>query len=310
MMKKVIALILALVTVFALASCGKNGNEDETTTTAAAEEVNGTTANIDETTTAGTDESTVPASEEDTSAAEATSEEASSEEESSAPEAKKPETAAEILAAYTQVMDYAKKNAPGFKKIEYQALPEDKRNFSSDLVLDIAANFMTSEKKARENPEMHNKGDNTRWFPVYKTPDGCLLKDTSAIKSAKCEELPNGNYKITIVLNAEMNPEPPADGATVSPSKTGAMFSPLSKKDIDDTIQNNKIVNVVVRSATYSLKYYDCTAILIYNPENNHIESLTQYMHVLIDADIKLFVGSLKGSAVLDNDLYITDFKY
>ena len=54
--------------------------------------------------------------------------------------------------------------------------------------------------------------------------------DVSKIKSAKCEVLSNGNYKITIVLKADINPEPcdPKTGV-ISKGFTGTMFSPLAK---------------------------------------------------------------------------------
>ena len=135
--------------------------------------------------------------------------------------------------------------------------------------------------------------------------------DAKNVKSAKCEVLPNGNYKITIVLNDERNPEPAAEGTTTSPSVTGKVFSPLSKKDIDDTLTNNSIVTTIASDITYSLLYHDCTAVLVYNPENNHVVSLDQYMSVAISGQGKVTGLQLViDKQELNNTMKIYDVKY
>ena len=163
-------------------------------------------------------------------------------------------------------------------------------------------------KKHENNP----KGTDMKWFPIYQHPTkGCTLTDVSKIKSAKCEVLSNGNYKITIVLKADINPEPcdPKTGV-ISKGFTGTMFSPLAKADIDNTLQNDPNVTKVVKDVEYSLKYYDCTAVLTYNPKNNHMVALNQYMHVLITGFGKVLGSKFNGSAVLDNFLEISNVKY
>ena len=91
---------------------------------------------------------------------------------------------------------------------------------------------MTSEKDAKGKKHENNpKGTDMKWFPIYQHPTkGCTLTDVSKIKSAKCEVLSNGNYKITIVLKADINPEPcdPKTGV-ISKGFTGTMFSPLQR---------------------------------------------------------------------------------
>ena len=88
------------------------------------------------------------------------------------------------------------------------------------------------------------------------------------------------------------------------------MFSPLAKADIDNTLQNDPNVTKVVKDVEYSLKYYDCTAVLTYNPKTNHMVDLYQYMHVLITGSGKVLGSKFNGSAVLDNYLEITNVKY
>ena len=80
--------------------------------------------------------------------------------------------------------------------------------------------------------------------------------------------------------------------------------------DIDNTLQNDPNVTKVVKDVEYSLKYYDCTAVLTYNPKTNHMVDLYQYMHVLITGSGKVLGSKFSGSAVLDNFLEITNVKY
>ena len=228
----------------------------------------------------------------------------------------KPESYAEILAAYRDVLNLAKSSKVGYEKSEWQTLPKDKRNFDGFVInaaLPVAELFMTSEKDAKGKKHENNpKGTDMKWFPIYQHPTkGCTLTDVSKIKSAKCEVLPNGNYKITIVLKADVNPEPcdPKTGV-ISKGFTGTMFSPLAKADIDNTLQNDPNVTKVVKDVEYSLKYYDCTAVLTYNPKTNHMVDLYQYMHVLITGSGKVLGSRFSGNAVLDNYLEITNVKY
>lgn len=125
----------------------------------------------------------------------------------------KPESYAEILAAYRDVLNLAKSSKVGYEKSEWQVLPKEKRNFDGtviNMLLPVAGLFMTSEKDAKGKKHENNpKGTDMKWFPIYQHPTkGCTLTDVSKIKSAKCEVLSNGNYKITIVLKADINPEP------------------------------------------------------------------------------------------------------
>ena len=223
------------------------------------------------------------------------------------------------------VLDYAKQQKVGYTKSEWQELPEDKRNmdgFVINAILPIASTFMTSEKDAKgEKKEVKEKGSDMKWFPLYKhSTKGSLMTAADAVhvKIAECEVLPNGNYKIRIVLKDDINPEPYTPGPGDEPNATGTvpkgfvgkMFDPLAKSEIDNTLTNDSTVTKVVKDVSYSLKYYDCTAILVYNPKNNHMVSLNQYMHVLIDASGKVIGNQFSGNAVLDNFLEISNIKY
>ena len=234
-----------------------------------------------------------------------------------------PTTKEGVLAAYTAVMNKAKKDAPGYKKKEFQVLPEgdsyrqfEKGGTLVSIMLNLAGLFMVTEQDAKT--EDTAKGSDMKWFPVYKAfpnkvaSPGCLLTNVGAIKSAQGVKLADGNYKLTIVLNPEDNPEPYKEGQAKATSNTGNMFSPLSKADINDTLVNNSSVNKVIRNASYKLTYYNCTAELVYNPKTSHIVSLNQYMSVkiFILPDTKVGFSSVVGWATLKNTLNIWDFKY
>lgn len=226
----------------------------------------------------------------------------------------------EVLEIYTTLMNKAKKDKPGYKKVEYQELPDDEQNrvitegsglIGTLLGLVDKLDLMTSEADATANPEIVEKGGDMRWFPIYKCEKGCYLTDVSAIESTSYKDLGNGKARITIELKDEANPEPMAEGATSSPSKTGAMFSPLSKADIDNTI-NGGVVQAVIKDVTYNLTYHDCKAVVEYDTKTNEIIKLEQYMNVAIQGGGKIFgVSEIKiDKQELFNTMVITDFKY
>ena len=225
----------------------------------------------------------------------------------------------EVLDIYTTLMNKAKKDKPGYKKVEYQELPSDAQNRviteGSNLVgtlLDLVdqLDLLTTKEAAEADPEIVEKGGDMRWFPVYKCEKGCYLTDVSAIESTSYEDLGNGKARITIELKDEQNPEPMAEGATSAPSKVGAMFSPLSKADIDNTL-NGGVVSAVVKDITYSLTYHDCKAIVEYDTKTNEIIKLEQYMDVAIKANAKVILSKINiEKQELFNTMIITDFKY
>ncbi|NLP48008.1 MAG: hypothetical protein GX345_03600 [Clostridiales bacterium] len=327
---KILALLMVAAMVFSLGACGKDKGDqttedsssslaqdqsDPTEGESADQAGESTTSDDEDPDETDTTDETQGESETDDQGEPVTSGEVTT----ATPKDSMPSSTAEILKAYTDVMNKAKTDKPAYKKKEFQELPADKRDMDSgfiDNILGLARLFMTEEDKA--GIEEREKGNDMRWFPVYKAQKGCLLTNTSAIKNAECIKTdkngkanPSGDYhKITIVLKDEYNPEPYMSGAT-APSYTGAMFSPLSRKEIDDTILNDNRVNKFVRNVKYDLRYYDCKAELIYNPKTNEIVKLDQYMSVFIKIEEgKFLASSLKGTAVLENTMKIWDFKY
>lgn len=302
---KLLALLMVVAIVFSLAACGK---EEEDKTTAAGTTVAGETTTVEETTVEGettTMEEATTADGETTAASDTTA----------APVNTVPSTKAEILTAYTTVMNKAKTDKPGYTKYEYQALPEDKINITKggnvvSFLLNLAGDFMTTEEKAKKEPGVNAKGGNMNGFPVKDAPKGCMITNVSAIKTAKCDVLANGNYKLTLVLNDEMNPEHYQSGTT-APSNTGGMFTPLSKSDIEPEL-NKGAVKLAIGNAAFSLKYYNCISILTYNPVTNQVVSLDQTTYTLINMSgrIKPLFTDAEGSAVLEMNYKFFDLKY
>ncbi len=292
-MKKVISALLVLSLIFAFAACGKEQEETVTTTLPDGFEVaeDNTTAKADGTDTdKETEESTEP------------------EEENKLPEALE-----DVVAKYKEVMDQAKKDKPGFDRLDYQELPSgpEYRVISSgeglmNAALTFAGNFMATRKEAEKKPTVGVKGGNMDDFPVKHTNYGCLLKGTDGVKSAKCEELSNGYWKITMILYSEKNPEPAAPGATVAPSYHGSICSPISKKEID-----SKLASGLFKDIEYSLTYHDCETVLIFNPENNHIYMQEQTNRVTITGKGSIGLITLGiDKQELINHVVIQNLKY
>lgn len=218
-----------------------------------------------------------------------------------------------ILKKYSDILNDANEKKVGYNKVEFQAIPPEKANLGGvlDKIMPVAQTFFVDEATAKQNPETFQKGGDMDWFPLYHTTKGCVLTDASKIEKATCEKLADGNVKITIELQDEMNPEPIDNGATTCNSYTGSMFTPIKRADIDDVLQNNGAVKMLIKNLDYDLKYHDCTAELIYNPETNQIVSLTQYMHILIIVNSgKVAFSDVTGDAILDNSMFLTDFVY
>ncbi len=224
-----------------------------------------------------------------------------------------PQSNEEILAKYSEVMNKAKADSPAFSKVEYQAIPPEKAQFEGTVfgkILPLASKFFKDEATARANPEAKAKGESMEWFPIYHNEKGCMLTDASAIESATCTQLPDGNVKIVIELKDEINSEPP-NAAPTCDSTIGSMFTPIEMATVRDTLQNDSSLKFIVKNVDFELTYYDCTAELTFNPDTNEIVELNQFMHLDINIKEGSIVGiSAKGKAVLDNYMYITDFQY
>lgn len=224
-----------------------------------------------------------------------------------------PQSNEEILAKYSEVMNKAKADSPAFSKVEYQEIPEEKTQFEGKVfnkILPLASKFFKSEADAKASPELKEKGASMEWFPIYHNEKGCMLTDASVIETATCTELPDGNIKIVIELKDEFNSEPPGSASSCD-SYVGSMFTPVEMASVRDILENDSTVKFIIKNVNFDVTYYDCTAELTFNPANNEIVELNQFMHLdIIINDGSVLGLSAKGKAVLDNYMYISNFQY
>ena len=233
---------------------------------------------------------------------------------------------ADIVKIYADVMNTAKKRAPGFTKIEYQELPdgEENRVFSEggdkagDEAVAKMLNFVQSmgvfvpKEEAEANPYIHEKGDaDMARFPVFDREKGSYLTDPESIESYTYKMLPNGNVLMSFVLVPENNPEPIGENEAVAPSYTGAVFSPMSKAKIDGTVYH-PIVTVFARDIKYSLRYHDCSVVVEFNPDTMEIIYLEQIARVSIKGSgdvVGLGKIGLERQELIGT-VIVKDFKY
>ena len=205
-------------------------------------------------------------------------------------------TKADIVNIYATLMNKAKADKPGFTKVEYQELPGDPAN----RVVSQGEEHVTAEyieklfgfiedlgvfvpkEKAEADPYIHEKGDeDMSKFPVFSREKGSYLTDPKAIEKYTYTKLPNGNIKMSFVLVPENNPEPIGENTNVAPSYTGAVFSPMSKQQIDGTVYH-PIVTIFAKDIQYSLRYHDCSVVVEFNPNTMQIVYLEQVANVSI----------------------------
>ena len=210
---------------------------------------------------------------------------------------------ATVLAKYTEVMDKLK-TCKTYNKKEFQDLPSSEYDLGSigNIILPIANGFLTTEDKAEEQvrDDAHNQ------IPIINNNKGCLLTDVNAIKSGSIVDNGDGTSTITLVLNDEENPEPAAADAETAPSFHGAVFNPMSKEDINNTLAGISAVKV----NSFNLTYTGCEAKVTYNNETLEVSDLNQHMIVHITANVKAVIVTIDGYANLHNYMHIYNIAY
>lgn len=227
-------------------------------------------------------------------------------------------TAQDIVDIYAELMNGAKERKPAFTKLEYQILPEDAENRvvtegadAVNAVLGVVKDLGVFVPQDEAVPYNHAKGDSDMsLFPVFNMPKGSYLTDAKGIRSYIYEELPNGNVRILFVLVTEDNPEPVAEGETVAPSYTGAVFSPMSKAKIDRTL-NAPVIAIIATNISYTLRYHDCYVEFEYNPETMELVSLKHIAYVTIKGSGDMLIGRVNvEKQELESYVFIDNFEY
>lgn len=235
-------------------------------------------------------------------------------------------TKADIVNIYATLMNKAKADKPGFTKVEYQELPGDPAN----RVVSQGEEHVTAEyieklfgfiedlgvfvpkEKAEADPYIHEKGDeDMSKFPVFSREKGSYLTDPKGIEKYTYTKLSNGNIKMSFVLVPENNPEPIGENTNVAPSYTGAVFSPMSKQQIDGTVYH-PVVTIFAKDIQYSLRYHDCSVVVEFNPNTMQIVYLEQVANVSIKGQgdvVRVGIIGVERQELIGT-VIIKDFKY
>ncbi len=219
----------------------------------------------------------------------------------------KPESVKEIIDQYTLLVDKFKEEKPAYTKKEYQALPEEYRNFSDVInkFLGIASNYMVTEEQAEELIREKGAAEILTDVPIHNSEKGCALTDYDAVEWAKCEDLGDGTYKITFSLKEEINAEPTPADTLVPLSAHGAVMQPVAFKDIKAEV--DEVVGAIpgVTLNGFDLIYRDCVFGCVYDPKTDQVKSITHNIVIDITADAELFSAKIDGTARLTNDMLI-----
>lgn len=219
----------------------------------------------------------------------------------------KPESVKEIIDQYTLLVDKFKEEKPAYTKKEYQALPEEYRNFSDVInkFLGIASNYMVTEEQAEELIREKGAAEILTDVPIHNSEKGCALTDYDAVEWAKCEDLGDGTYKITFSLKEEINAEPTPADTLVPLSAHGAVMQPVAFKDIKEEV--DEVVGAIpgVTLNGFDLIYRDCVFGCVYDPKTDQVKSITHNIVIDITADAELFSAKIDGTARLTNDMLI-----
>lgn len=223
-----------------------------------------------------------------------------------------PESTKEIIDQYSQLVNDFKTKKPAYKKREFQALPEEYRNFGSGInfLLNIASNYMVSEEDCEELVREAGFADIVWDMPVHNTEKGCVLTDYDAVSWAKCEDMGDGTYKISFSLKEEVNPQPTPADTLVPVSAHGAVMQPIATADLMKEINSitGSIPGIAVND--FALYHRECEFICVYNPETDQVLSITHHIVIDITADITLFTANINGSARLLNEMFIYDITW
>ena len=214
-----------------------------------------------------------------------------------------------ILTYYANLVNTMKAAKPAYKKIEYQTLPEEDRDFGTagKLILPIAEGMLTSKEKSEADPSIHSQGDDANNIPVNDNAKGCLLTDASKIKAASCKDNGDGTATITITLIDEDDALPTEAGSDTPTSYTGAMFNPMSKSGIDDIISK---FSAVAKVNTFKLTYTDATVTCVFDKATQKVKTLTYVLPCLITANAKVTLITIDGKAKLVDTIEVTEIAY
>ncbi len=196
-----------------------------------------------------------------------------------APTSNAPSSKQDIVNFYAKAANDLKNNgSAAYIKKEWQVV--DDINIGNGLingtVKTVLGAFMTSESKADE--QVCAKGSDEAKNRSF----AWTLTDLSKVKSATCEVLSNGNYKITIIMADEDTPK--KNGSTLG-QVTGAL---LYWEDIDKTLSEDATVTKVLSEYSDIHVVYRGFKIVAEMTKDGKFVSMEH------DADVDIQLGHIK----------------
>ena len=281
--KKLVAVVIALVLLCSAASCGKETRDPEPTDAPSAEATTEETVPVE--TTEGIFEETTEAVAEETAAQETTAQaETAAEEEPAAEEETEagstaPKTKAEVIAYLNDALNAVKANRPGFTKA-----------YKRDAAGDISGlpGWLSSIIRQNETKTYQKGTDYTDIFPAAGYSWSSRLRESDVTKFS-IEE--NGKfYDIRVDLGTETNPTP---GETSSYGRCMSVVTVSSAESIPG------IKNV-------SMNYHDGYVTARVDSETNRIVRCTFSAAADVQATVSI-LGDVSVSNIVSTETF-TDF--
>ena len=281
--KKLVAVVIALVLLCSAASCGKETRDPEPTDAPSAETTTEetvpveTTEDIFEETTEAVAEET--AAQETTAQAETAAEEEPAAEEETEAESTVPKTKAEVIAYLNDALNAVKANRPGFTKA-----------YKRDAAGDISGlpGWLSSIIRQNETKTYQKGTDYTDIFPAAGYSWSSRLRESDVTKFS-IEE--NGKfYDIRVDLGTETNPTP---GETSSYGRCMSVVTVSSAESIPG------IKNV-------SMNYHDGYVTARVDSETNRIVRCTFSAAADVQATVSI-LGDVSVSNIVSTETF-TDF--
>ena len=196
------------------------------------------------------------------------------------------------LAAYQKAAkDIHENGSASYNKIGWQKpLKIEGLGLLDSIIVPILEGFMTTEDEAEVKENAKGSDDAKNRMPISNCTAG-------AVKSATAEKLANGNYKVVIVMNEEVNPSyAGTDGLAV-----------MSREFLDYKDVEKEAANIaVVKSLEGEIKYVDYTITAEMTADGKFV-SVTHYGIGYIKANLN---GSINANGELEFNAKYTDFKY
>ena len=201
---------------------------------------------------------------------------------------------------YKKSCDAIKNNGTaGHTRKEWQTLTDLDlgSKIATNLIKPILMLFIKGEDAASEAVSAKGSDDAKNRM----CPCGSSL---SYVQSAKKEDLPNGNYKITIVMKDENTPK--KNSAGIASMSTGILYM----EDVQDTVKNDSSVNKIVKSLDKGELMYRAYTIVAEMTKDGKFVDILHTAKGELSASATTTIGSVSGNGGLDFCSHWYDFKY